>query len=202
MNPSGFSSNSVIMRQTSENNFLAKTPHPPYGHLLPMSGEKGKRGGGYEGFTLIEILVVILIIGITLGFALMAFGDFGESRRLLFSAEQLADAIELAQQQAILETTTLGLRIDNRGYQMMKLQHAITWTTMPQTGIFKMNYFPKNTVLRIQPTRPAGVPTLVINPSGDTTPFVLHLGTAKQPDFITLIGKANGRLILTSGQNK
>jgi general secretion pathway protein H len=155
-----------------------------------------------QGFTLIEILVVILIIGITLGFALIAFGDFGEGRRLLFAAEQLANTIELAQQQAILETSTLGLRIDNRGYQILKLQPAQTWSAISNKGIFKMNYFPNNTITNLNLARPANKPAIVINASGETTPFILRLGTTKQSNLVTLIGKANGTLLLSSGQSK
>ncbi len=42
-----------------------------------------------KGFTLIEILIVIVIIGITIGFALLAFGDFGESKRIIAALEQV-----------------------------------------------------------------------------------------------------------------
>ena len=40
-----------------------------------------------KGFTLIEVMVVVVIIGITIGFAMLSFGDFGQSRRLLTAAE-------------------------------------------------------------------------------------------------------------------
>ncbi len=36
----------------------------------------------HKGFTLIEILIVLMIIGITLSFAILSFGDFGEGRKV------------------------------------------------------------------------------------------------------------------------
>jgi general secretion pathway protein H len=167
------------------------------GDPLFLVWDKKKRA--IEGFTLIEILVVLLILGLTIGFALMAFGDFGESRRLLFSAEQLVNTLELAQQQAILETSTFALRIDHRGYEILKLKDENTWIPLSHTGVFKMNHFPKDTLVSLSPIQPAGVPSIIINSFGGLTPFILHLGTTKQADLVTLIGKANGRLILTSG---
>ena len=73
-----------------------------------------------KGFTLIEILIVIVIIGITIGFALIAFGDFGEGKRIRFAAEQLINTIKLSQQKAILESSTLGLKVDQSSYRVFK----------------------------------------------------------------------------------
>ena len=54
-----------------------------------------------QGFTLIEILVVVLIIGITLGFALLAFGDFGRQRQIITAAETFVNYVTLVEQQAL-----------------------------------------------------------------------------------------------------
>lgn len=157
-----------------------------------------------KGFTLIEILIVIVIIGITIGFALIAFGDFGESRRILFSAEQLASTLKLAQQQAILETSTLGLRIDNNGYQILKFQNPSSWVPISNKGIFKFTYFPKNTVLtfktntKFSPNSPA----IIINASGEMTPFTLGFSTNKETVMTLLIGNRDGSLAFSSAKTK
>ncbi|WP_045095333.1 GspH family T2SS minor pseudopilin variant LspH [Legionella fallonii] len=158
----------------------------------------------HKGFTLIEILIVIVIIGITIGFALIAFGDFGESKRILFSAEQLASTLKLAQQQAILETSTLGLRIDNNSYQILKFQNSSTWAPLPNKGIFKITYFPKNTVITLKTSNKSspGYPSIIINSSGDMTPFTLGFGTNKETIMTLLIGNHNGSLTFSSAKPK
>jgi general secretion pathway protein H len=103
-----------------------------------------------KGFTLIEIMIVIVIIGITVGFALISFGDFGESRRILFAAEQLMHTMRLAQQQAILESATLGLRIDNTGYQVLQLQNNSDWSPISNKGVFRATYFPQKYIHHIK----------------------------------------------------
>lgn len=150
-----------------------------------------------RGFTLIEILIVLVIIGITFGFALIAFGDFGENRRILFSVEQLANTLRLAQQQAILETSTLGLRIDNASYQVLQLNNAL-WKPISEKGVFKMTYFPQDThiTLKTNHATPPGTPAIIISASGDMTPFTLSFGSKQDPNLASLIGKRNGVLQL------
>lgn len=152
-----------------------------------------------QGFTLIEILIVIVIIGITVGFALIAFGDFGASRRLQFAAEQLANTIKLSQQQAILESSTLGLRVDNTGYQILKFQNT-TWNPISNKGIFKLTYFPSNTTINLITTNAPsiGTPAILIHSSGDLTPFTIEFAINKNPVTTTLTGSQNGELKLTA----
>ncbi len=149
-----------------------------------------------RGFTLIEILIVIIIIGITIGFAMIAFGDFGESKRVKFAAEQLSTTLSLAQQQAILESSTLGLRIDNDSYQILKFYDSSEWKPISNKGIFKVNYFPKNTLITLKSTTKAshGTPAIIINSTGEMTPFILQFSTKKEDLITTLRGSQNGTL--------
>lgn len=157
-----------------------------------------------QGFTLIEIMIVIVIIGITVGFALIAFGDFGESKRIVFAAEQLVNNLHLAQQQAILETRTLGLRIDNKGYQILQLQNNTQWSSLSNKGIFKVTYFPPNTVitLNISNRPPIGAPPILITSSGEMTPFTLTIGSAKESNLVVLMGSRNGDLKIKAANTK
>lgn len=149
-----------------------------------------------KGFTLIEIMIVIVIIGITVGFALISFGDFGESRRILFAAEQLMHTMRLAQQQAILESATLGLRIDNTGYQVLQLQNNSDWSPISNKGVFRATYFPQNTFITLKTTHktPTGMPAIIITSSGDITPFTLTFSSKSEEKMASLIGKQNGDL--------
>ena len=147
------------------------------------------------GFTLIEILVVILIVGITLSFALMAFGDFGEKRRIVISAEQFSQYVKLAQQQAILETTTLGIGIHKNGYQVMRLSPKAKWLPMSSNSIFHEQHFPKGLLINLQNNASSrGNPSIIIDSSGDMTAFTLTFGSAKQPSIVSIIGEHNGAL--------
>lgn len=149
-----------------------------------------------KGFTLIEILVVMVIIGITIGFALIAFGDFGASRRLQFAAEQLANKLKLVQQQAILESTTYGMNIDSKNYQFFKFSDNSVWTSLNNKGIYKITYFPQNSYVHLKTTTPTSqnTPTIIIHSSGEMTPFILNFGSDKNTINTVLQANAQGEL--------
>lgn len=150
-----------------------------------------------KGFTLIEILVVLLIVGITMGFAIMAFGDFGEKRRITIAAEQFTHFVKLVQQQAILETSTLGIRFNDNGYQVLRLSAHATWSPMSRKSILHQQQLPKGLVVNVRNTPSKhGNPVIVINSSGDMTAFTVDFGTNKQASIATILGAHNGALTI------
>lgn len=151
-----------------------------------------------KGFTLIEILIVIVIIGITIGFALIAFGDFGSEKRIIFSAEQLSTTLKMAQQQAILESSTLGLKINAKGYELLKFNNAGVWNPVSKNALFKFHYFPENTVVHIEAGKhmAGGFPEIIINSTGDMTPFNIKIGTSQNDNLAVLSGSHNGIILV------
>ncbi|WP_133127303.1 type II secretion system minor pseudopilin GspH [Legionella nagasakiensis] len=150
-----------------------------------------------KGFTLLEILVVLIIIGITLGFALLAFGDFGEKRRIIVAAEQFTHYVKLAQQQAILEASTLGIHFNKQTYQILRFTSSGHWQPLPQKGIFHTQKIPSNTTFDWETEKKKGeFPEIIINASGDTTPFTLYFGSNKTSKLAAVIGKHDGSIIL------
>lgn len=150
-----------------------------------------------RGFTLIEILVVVLIIGITLGFALLAFGDFGASRQATVSAEQVLAYIKLVEQQAIIEGNTLGINVSSGGYVTSRFYNG-SWQAMPSRGIFHAHSFsPKVIATVISLAKNNGKnPNIIISPSGQTSPFTINFGTSQKPDVTSLVSKSDGQLVI------
>ncbi len=156
-------------------------------------GMRVKERKALSGFTLIEILVVLLIIGITLGFALLAFGDFGEKRRIIAAADQFSQYVKLVQQQAILETSTLGIQFTKDGYDVLRLQMPNKWQPTPTKGIFHPQHFPAFFITRLDKSKTqTGQPDIIVNATGDLTPFQLHFGSKKSVFYATVIGKQAG----------
>ncbi|MBA2711123.1 MAG: type II secretion system minor pseudopilin GspH [Tatlockia sp.] len=156
-----------------------------------------------RGFTLIEILVVVLIIGITIGFALLAFGDFGASRRAIVSTEQLSAYIKLLQQRAIIENNSLGIDINNEGYSTLRLEQG-RWQNMPAKAIFRPRTFPDNIFAYVQ-TRGKVTnkgPDIIIDSSGELSSFSITLGTTQKPAIATLYSGADGQLTIQLVKNQ
>lgn len=148
-----------------------------------------------RGFTLIEILVVILIIGISTAVAMLAFGDFGAGRKAIVTAEHFKAYIKLVQQRAILEMNTLGINIKSNGYETLRFSDNLSWHPITNSSLFRWQSFPPNVKVTFR-NKMRTAPDLVINPSGDMTPFALNFGVEGEPDMITLIGDDNGELYL------
>lgn len=160
--------------------------------LKLVTGMQNKRG-----FTLIEILVVLLIIGITLGFALLAFGDFGSKRRIVIAAEQFVNYVKFIQQEAILETSTLGISFDKNGYHVMRFQPPKNWQPMPTKGVFHQQRFPSNAVVHLEKSlNKMGEPQIIINAAGDMTTFKLNFGSNNQINIATVVGERDGTISL------
>lgn len=152
-----------------------------------------------SGFTLIELLVVLIIIGIAASFAVVAFGDFGGKKKILISAEQLASNIRLIQHQAILEVGTLGLSLSPKGYQVYRFRPDGVWQNMPAKGVFKPVTFPAlfHIVLKYPASPKANTPNVVINASGDMTPFAIQVIGKNKEVVSTLTGQQNGVIQLS-----
>lgn len=143
-----------------------------------------------KGFTLIEILVVIVIVGITLGFALLAFGDFGRQRSILAGAEQFANYINFIQQEAIMENTTLGIDVHPPYYNVLRFTQA-GWQPMSPQGIFKQQRFPYQAAVSFRNNNRSR-PQIVMNASGEITPFILFFDTPSNVTVAKVMGEISG----------
>jgi general secretion pathway protein H len=73
------------------------------------------------GFTLIEVLLVVLLIGVVSGIVLLAASPNDASRVVATEAERLADALSLASEEAVNNNQQIGLFFDEKNYYFLVL---------------------------------------------------------------------------------
>jgi general secretion pathway protein H len=89
--------------------------------VTPIAGGRRVRRIGIRAFTLIEILVVVVIVGIISSFLLLSVGLLGNDRALDQQARRLGSLLELSLEEAVLQGRDFGLELMRGGYRFVEL---------------------------------------------------------------------------------
>jgi len=78
--------------------------------------------GKAEGFTLVELLIVLTVIGLLSASVVMAFPDPGGSLR--YDAEQFAARAKAVRDMAIVDGRSFSVQVSDRGYAFQEWRNA------------------------------------------------------------------------------
>ncbi|MES9938241.1 MAG: type II secretion system minor pseudopilin GspH [Sedimenticola sp.] len=157
------------------------------------------------GFTLLELLVVVLIIGLISGLATLSVGSVGNDRRLKTEAQRIVNRFSLAMQESILQGRPVGVTLHPTGYGFLVALHdgwvapdadfsprkgalPETWRLVQLTGEDTDRYLNDSK----QDNRP--VPDLLFLPTGEISPFELLLHDPNAESHIRITGLASGQI--------
>ena len=97
-----------------------------------------------RGFTLVEILVVVIIVATISGIALMSIGLIGDDRELNTERQRLASLIEMAQDEATLQGREFGLELMTSTYRFVEFDPFTSeWSEIPGDDLFRMRQLPE-----------------------------------------------------------
>lgn len=139
------------------------------------------------GFTVIEILVVVLIVGIMAGVATLAVGPVGADRRLELAAERLNGRLRLACEEAVLTGRPLGLGLRPDGYAVWAYARGdsdVNWQPYTVSDVFGDQAWPDGVrvelsvdgdPVELDTDTETPSPQIVCQPGGELSPFELTL---------------------------
>lgn len=95
------------------------------------------------GFTLIEILVVVIIVATISGIALMSIGLIGDDRELDTERKRLATLIEVAQDEAMMQGREFGLELMTSTYRFVEFDpFTAQWSEIEGDDLFRQRQLP------------------------------------------------------------
>ncbi len=152
------------------------------------------------GFTLLEVMVVLVLIGIITSFALLSVGG-GPQERLAEEAQRLAALVELHQQEAMMSGEPRGVRFSHAGYAILGLDENGKWRVPAAANTLIKHKLPEDITLRLWVEgRPAelnasGEPQVMLLNSGEATEFVAMFGLTDERGPDTPLYRVAGDLL-------
>lgn len=167
----------------------------------------GHAAGRASGFTLLEVLVVVVIIGIIASMAVVSTRVLGGDHEMDEEARRLSAVLGQAREEAMLLGRDVGLRVDARGYDFLVYDNRNErWRMAEGDPLLRERVLPEGLEARLwlesrevklpsraQPTDTVpATPQVVVLASGDAAPFELRLERAGTPELRAVIGRADG----------
>ena len=130
------------------------------------------------GFTLLEMLVVVAIIGIVLSFAMLAIGGDPRAEELERESRQFAELLRLGNEQAVLRGEEWAVQIEPDQYRFL-IYTGEGWSSVADDELFRPRQWAEDTLFDIElEGREVEIvssddpkPTLILYSSGETSPF-------------------------------
>ncbi|PPE73162.1 type II secretion system protein GspH [Solimonas fluminis] len=170
-----------------------------------------------RGFTLLELLVVMVIIGVMLTFATLPFGGRSVDDRIEFEARRLDRTLRFALEEAEIKGILIGFRYLPDRYEFLGMGKDGKWEPYPGSGPFRPHPFapPLGMQLRVEDrvVPPAQEveegdaesepkPQILLLPSGEVTAFRLVVGADGSQTRYTVESDALGKFSFESGEAK
>jgi general secretion pathway protein H len=100
-----------------------------------------------QGFTLIELMVVVFIIGLVTSAAIITFGGDRRDTELDKEAERINALLDYAREQAELQTRDYGIRINDHAYSFVVFDVIQNqWRTSDEDDALREREFPEGMI--------------------------------------------------------
>lgn len=159
-----------------------------------------------RGFTLLEILVVVVIIAVMTTIGVLSMGTLGQDRQLDAEVERYADVVAAALEQAVLEGRDFGVYFAPDGYEIYAYAaERQRWEAVPDDRLYEKHALPEGLRLALEiegrqlqlgterPDAPR-TPQVLVYSSGDVSPYVLTLEREDSEHRARLTGAPDGMI--------
>jgi len=162
---------------------------------------------GVRGYTLVEILVVLLIISIVTGAGLLSISR-NQNKQLETFASEMTQLITLAQEQAMLQPSILGLVVMDHSfhfssYEVNEFNNKAGWVLLDDT-ILGQHAIPSMMQVEVRSQNKSSsdedkekrkeTPQVIISTNGALTPFAIYVAKKGEKPRFVITGESNGHV--------
>jgi len=172
-----------------------------------------------KGFTLVEILVVVVIMAIVISIAVLSVGTAGRDTQLDEESRRIEGLMGLLHERALLEGRDFGMRIEPAAYEFVVYDpRRDLWTSLDQQSEFRRRELPQGLSFQLELDSQIVVikpidrelstdaapprPQLAIAASGEGTPFRLTLLRDGSQARASVNGDSLGKLTRISSDQR
>jgi len=161
------------------------------------------------GFTLLELMVVAVIIGLLAGMAVLSIGVVGSDQELKREALRIKSVLELLQEEALMQGRDYGVNIHSRGYEFYIFDYdQYNWVDSGDTDILRpheldaklnleLNLDGRDIVLEpLQDGIEDPEPQVLVLSAGEMTAFELRFYRELTGGRFVVVGEITGKLTI------
>lgn len=167
------------------------TPHPAIrqteNHKINMRQIQHIR---HQGFTLIEILVVVVLISIMMGVMLMNFSPGGDEELAQEESLRLQNLLRFAHEQSVIRGEEIGLRVFENAYRFMRLdEETEEWFAIIDDKLLRDRPLPEPLQLDLYLEQlPVDLPSDIQDEPPTQPEFKPQIDITEDKDEIDLVG--------------
>lgn len=169
------------------------------------------RAAAVSGFTLLEVLVVLVIIGIITAMAVVSTGVLGGDHQMDEEARRLQAILAQAREESMLDGRDVGVRVDRQGYDFLRYNGRVAaWEPVVGDTLLRQRDLPAGLTagLRLEARdvelKPRTAPTeeepaqpqILVLASGDVVPFELLIRREGSDEIRRIAGTVDGNFEL------
>lgn len=171
-------------------------------------------GGRPHGFTLIEMMVVLIIVGVIVSLGMVRLTTDDDAAHARREAERLGALLHLARDEAIVRARSMGLRLAPDGYRFVLYDNG-QWRGLESDPVFRERRLPDHlrlTVVGVSSVAASGRPSsgntrdtsepppqVVFTPGGEATPFEVSIAGPDGRGAQRVHGESMGRFTIEAG---
>jgi general secretion pathway protein H len=164
-----------------------------------------------SGFTLLEVLVVVIIISIITTMAVISVNVLGGDHEMQQEAARLQAILLQTREDATLQSRDIGLRLDESGYEFLEFEGRMgLWRGVVDDPLLRPRSLPaglrlslrlEDRTVQMKPRQPATErepiqPQVILQASGDLVPFDIVFARDGTDELRRVSGTLEGRIEL------